>query len=176
MTKPNDEKQLLRECPFCGEPGVITEFGHGLKEIGCPDACISKTFESEAEAIKHWNNRVQPSPRAGLSREQFRNIMCEHTPTIAEDSGLPTWSQGELDEAYDAIMSAQPKDDGLVEALEKVDVYFKACARAWESGDGKVFNSEGKTVVEADGLDELCEIAAEAVSKALSTHHEKRKL
>ena len=35
-----------------------------------------------------------------ITRENFRSIMCEYTPSIAEDSGLPSWSQGELDKAY----------------------------------------------------------------------------
>ena len=39
-----------------------------------------------------------------LSRERFRSIMCEYVPSIAEDSGLPEWSQGELDKAYDDLI------------------------------------------------------------------------
>lgn len=42
--------------------------------------------------------------RAVISREDFRSILCEYTPSIAEDSGLPTWSQGEMDVVYDDII------------------------------------------------------------------------
>ena len=39
-----------------------------------------------------------------LSREHFRNIMCEYIPSIAEDSQQPEWTVGELDKAYDDLM------------------------------------------------------------------------
>lgn len=39
-----------------------------------------------------------------ISREDFRSILCEYTPSIAEDSGLPEWSQGELDKVYDDLV------------------------------------------------------------------------
>jgi hypothetical protein len=42
--------------------------------------------------------------RGRVSRETFRSIMCEYVPSIAEDSGQPEWSQGELDKAYDDVI------------------------------------------------------------------------
>lgn len=39
-----------------------------------------------------------------LSRERFRAILCEYVPTIAEDSGMAEWSQGELDKVYDDLI------------------------------------------------------------------------
>jgi len=46
-----------------------------------------------------------------MDRERFRSIMCEHTPTIAEDSGQPEWSQGELDRLYDVLFGLPAKED-----------------------------------------------------------------
>jgi len=44
-----------------------------------------------------------------MSREQFRSIMCEHIPSIAEDSKQPEWSQGELDRLYDVLFGIPAK-------------------------------------------------------------------
>ena len=38
-----------------------------------------------------------------LTKSEFRCIMCEFKPTIAEDSGQPEWSNKELDEAWDFL-------------------------------------------------------------------------
>ena len=44
-----------------------------------------------------------------MSREYFRSVMSEYTPSIAEDSDQPEWAQGELDRAYnDLILQEGP--------------------------------------------------------------------
>jgi hypothetical protein len=52
------------------------------------------------EKPKGMDNTLLP----WISREDFRSILCEYTPSIAEDSGLPEWSQGELDKVYDDLV------------------------------------------------------------------------
>lgn len=58
-----------------------------------------------------------------LSREEFHNIMCEFRPTIAEDSGQPEWTTGELDKAYDFLVGKNKylfTDDVLRAELQAV--------------------------------------------------------
>ena len=62
-----------------------------------------------------------------------------------------------------------------MEALEKVDEYFTATARAWSLNEGRVINQQGKVVVEAEGLDELADVAGVAVLKALESYKENKK-
>lgn len=50
------------------------------------------------------NRFNRPKLSDEISREKFRYIMCEYKPTVAEDSGNPEWSQGELDKAYDDLI------------------------------------------------------------------------
>jgi hypothetical protein len=38
-----------------------------------------------------------------LTKEEFHNILCEFPPSIAEDSGLPEWTVGEIDKVWDFI-------------------------------------------------------------------------
>lgn len=56
----------------------------------------------------------------------------------------------------------------LVQALEKVDTYFHACVNAWAVDDGVIINADGKPIVEAEGLDHLCDLAGSAVKAALA--------
>lgn len=44
-----------------------------------------------------------------LDRQRFHTIMCEHIPSIAEDSQQPEWSSKELDEAYDDLIGTNNK-------------------------------------------------------------------
>jgi len=64
------------------------------------------------ELLFHKLPSQKSAPSSAMTREEFRSIMCEHIPSIAEDSGQPEWSQGELDRAYDALFahSASPKE------------------------------------------------------------------
>lgn len=39
-----------------------------------------------------------------LTKEEFHNILCEFPPSIAEDSGQPEWTAGELDKVWDFII------------------------------------------------------------------------
>jgi hypothetical protein len=63
-------------------------------------------FEEGTSAIALALKRVEKEgfERGRVSRENFRSIMCEYVPSIAEDSGQPEWSQGELDKAYDDVI------------------------------------------------------------------------
>jgi type I site-specific restriction endonuclease len=38
-----------------------------------------------------------------LTKEEFHNILCEFSPSIAEDSGKPEWTTGEIDKVWDFI-------------------------------------------------------------------------
>jgi len=38
-----------------------------------------------------------------LTKEEFRDTLCEFPPSIAEDSGQPEWTQGEIDKIWDFI-------------------------------------------------------------------------
>ena len=38
-----------------------------------------------------------------LTKEEFKNILCEFPPSIAEDSGRPEWTSGEMDKVWDFI-------------------------------------------------------------------------
>ena len=39
-----------------------------------------------------------------LTKEEFRGILCEFPPSIAEDSLQPEWTQGEMDTVWDFIV------------------------------------------------------------------------
>ena len=58
--------------------------------------CFKEQLTAYVDELREMRTNV-------LTREEFRNLMSEHMPTIAEDSGLPEWSQGELDRAYDFL-------------------------------------------------------------------------
>lgn len=70
----------------------------------------------------------------------------------------------------DGFLEATKAAEPLVEALEKVDRYFKACAVAWDANDGKVVNTEGHIIVEADGLDKLADAAGIATGQVLAAY------
>lgn len=50
------------------------------------------------------------------------------------------------------------------DALKLCDEYFTACAAAWAESDGKLMDSDGRAIANAEGLDGLCNKAAEAVA------------
>lgn len=56
----------------------------------------------------------------------------------------------------------------LVRALQSLDKYFLACVKAWVVDEGRVVNEQGHTIVEAEGLDELCDAAGFATRSALA--------
>ncbi len=175
MTKPNDEQQLL-PCPFCNSkyPRLFDD-----KEcfVQC-DNCLASTahmFHNDRlkEVIFRWNHRP-PSPRAGLSLEQIETFI--HNIITRE---ILQWQVGrkELEiavsnmvrsylldngkkELAQAIHAAQPKDDGLVEALEKI----REIAQSHKIKHGLVPASEIK-------LESIVVIVEQTIS-----HHEKRKL
>ena len=43
-----------------------------------------------------------------IDKEKFRSVICEFTPSIAEDSNQPEWCQSELDKCYDELMARNP--------------------------------------------------------------------
>ena len=43
-------------------------------------------------------------PEPQITRSDFHSILCEHMPSIAEDSGQAEWCAGELDKAYDDVI------------------------------------------------------------------------
>lgn len=56
------------------------------------------------------------------------------------------------------------------EDVEKlIDAMLAAmhCARAWELGDGRLLDENNRSLVAAEGLDEMCDQAAGLVCKAL---------
>ena len=55
----------------------------------------------------------------------------------------------------------------LVEALEQVERYFTACYIAWHANEGRVMDTTGRPVAEAEGLARLCDQAAQAVRAAI---------
>ena len=56
----------------------------------------------------------------------------------------------------------------LVEACKATAKYFAACGIAWQSNDGILATANGRPVVEAEGLDQLCDAACAAVIAALA--------
>ena len=74
-----------------------------------------------------------------------------------------------IDEANAARLALSwNSHDELVAALQACDTYWRACAKAWAAGDGKVINEDGHTIVEAEGLDELADAAGDATRAALA--------
>ncbi len=68
-------------------------------------------------------------------------------------------------EANAHLIAAAP---ALRDALEKVDRYFSACAKAWSANEGRVVTESGQPCVAADGLDRLAEEAGAAARAALA--------
>lgn len=68
-----------------------------------------------------------------------------------------------------AVLISLYQQQQTIAALQACDVYFKACAKAWEANEGRVVNSVGDPIVQAEGLDELANTAGELVGKVLST-------
>ena len=76
-----------------------------VREILCREVaecfreCDYKICPQIDKALSQLNALYKP-----LTRERFHSIMCEYSPSIAEDSGQPEWSAGELDKAYDDLV------------------------------------------------------------------------
>ena len=69
------------------------------KQCGNCIKCCKKGLVCDHIPI-HSNPKLYPR----ISREDFRSILCEYMPSISEDSGLPEWTQGELDKVYDDLI------------------------------------------------------------------------
>lgn len=67
-------------------------------------------------------------------------------------------------------MARPAGDEALLEALEKCDEYFRACAKAWAVDGGAIVNDAGHIIAEGEGLDELADAAGFAVQQALAAH------
>ena len=54
---------------------------------------------------KNLKTKLQAQPKLSkpLTLREFITIACEYKPTIAEDSGQPEWSNGELTELFNAL-------------------------------------------------------------------------
>jgi len=52
--------------------------------------------------VKVLVTTFKPEPQ--ITRSDFHSILCEHMPSIAEDSGQAEWCAGELDKAYDDVI------------------------------------------------------------------------
>lgn len=53
--------------------------------------------------LSEANGKIKGLENSKLTKEEFRTIACEYTPSIAKDSGQPEWNQGELDKLYEAL-------------------------------------------------------------------------
>ncbi len=189
MTKPNDEQQLLA-CPFCNRQ--IEYLGRDFYR-GKPDELYKHPRSSGDYAIcpleelvfnkTLWNTR-HPSPRAGLSLESILDIlykqfdvdiyekcMKEEADRISPTTATEVMAlhnnvhrlRIKLQCVAQEIMAAQPKDDGLVEALKDVIDTVHMHSLTELQGSYRLVN---------DG--EIAQ-AIERAEQALS-HHEKRKL
>ena len=60
---------------------------------------------SVEDKIKYGKQQIQElmQQQNRLTKEEFRDILCEFPPSIAEDSQQPEWTQGEIDKVWDFI-------------------------------------------------------------------------
>ena len=72
-----------------------------------PPKIYAKHFFPDHTRIDYdkWKEQIQElmQQQNRLTKEEFRDILCEFPPSIAEDSGQPEWTQGELDKIWDFI-------------------------------------------------------------------------
>lgn len=47
--------------------------------------------------------------RVEVDRTELSYILCEYTPSVAKDSGVPEWCKGELDKVTGAIAEKRDK-------------------------------------------------------------------
>lgn len=67
-----------------------------LKE--CKGILIALTLRAEKA-----EKRVKELENSRLTKDEFHSILSEFPPSIAEDSGQPEWTQGEIDKVWDFI-------------------------------------------------------------------------
>jgi len=56
----------------------------------------------------------------------------------------------------------------MQEALQSVDIYFKSLCEQWAANEGRVVSESGTVIDACKEIQNLCEIAAEKVVKALA--------
>lgn len=137
MTPRSQEnhREALEPCPFCGckDPVMggckLTDGGpeKDVWYVACP-ACNS-TFDSEAEATKHWNTRA-PSHRAAVVTEEVRKfaLECIDGRIDLTKNSLFAWSKSDRPEA--------PRRIAAIEAEVAKQVAMRA-ALAAALGGGK---------------------------------------
>lgn len=64
---------------------------------------ITDNFFNNWRSIKVRELPQPSSDTLTIDRATFHSIACEIKPTIAEDSGLPEWSSGELDKLFNCL-------------------------------------------------------------------------
>ena len=90
---------------------------------------------------------------------------------VTKDKGIAYMSEGNtytpIEEtlANAHLIAAAPESYKACKAIHK---YFKACVVAWAANDGKLVDDKGASIVEADGLDELSDIAARLAFEAIA--------
>lgn len=65
-----------------------------------------------------------------------------------------------------ALLVAAAPD--LLASCDKAAVYFYACSKAWAANNGSLIADDGRPIVEAEGLDQLCDTACESVFAAIT--------
>ena len=70
-------------------------------------AKVSYAPDKEKQALQFALKAIQERDRLRegiLTKEEFRSILSEFPPSIAEDSGQPEWTVGELDKLWDFLI------------------------------------------------------------------------
>ena len=78
-----------------------------LPKTQCPDCIILSLGENYNNIVDYYDNLEIPIEKllkkSKLTKEEFHRIACEYAPSIAEDSGKPEWTHGELNELWEAL-------------------------------------------------------------------------
>lgn len=85
--------------------------------------CYPSIFKSAQAICQEFKLQQQ------ITRSDFHSILCEHMPSIAEDSGQAEWCKSELDEAYDDVILGK----GIWSSINGRDTGFKAPERVLPS-------------------------------------------
>lgn len=100
---------------------ISNKNGINLKDANMLPGVLSQQIKDTAFGTKQ------------VSRERFHSIMCEYKPTIAEDSGNPEWSQGELDKAYDDLILGNGLWSSICDSANKQVDWKKDFTSAYKS-------------------------------------------
>ena len=138
----------------------------------CNSAAIHELYHYEPEpywcaTCGHRFDEAPPTPQTAhtpgkLHTDDFGGIY------VANESGeLVTDNINEANAAR--LCLCWNAHDDLVAALKACDIYWKACAKVWNGGDGRIGETTmGGAVVVGDNLDSLADKAALAVRAALA--------